>query len=220
MTAAQVCSTVGVDGFRLDAVLYIHEVGDQLQNTPETLQFWQDYSLHVKSVNPDVLSVGEAWTGSNTVVQYVIDDRLDFCFEFDLSYAMVGAADGGDADYLRIKSDQVYNLYPYLQYAPFLTNHDQDRSFTIFGEDQAKAKVAAGIYLAMPGVPFMYYGEEIGMVGSGAHENIRTPMQWTAGTQAGFTTGTPWQAVNANYTQYNVAVEEADAGSLLNWYKN
>ena len=211
--------TVGVDGFRLDAVLYIHEVGDQLQDTPETLQFWQDFNLHVKSVKPEAFSVGEAWTGSNTVVQYVIDDRLDFCFEFELSYAMVGAANGGDADWLRTKADQVYNLYPYLQYAPFLTNHDQDRSFTVFGEDQAKAKVAAGIYLAMPGVPFIYYGEEIGMIGSGAHENIRTPMQWTAGSSAGFTTGLPWQAINPNYPQFNVAVEESDSGSLLNWYK-
>jgi len=211
--------TIGVDGFRLDAVLYIHETGDQLQNTQETLQFWQDFNTHVKSVDPVGFSVGEAWTGSSTVVQYVIDDRLDICFEFDLSYATIGAANNGDAGYLAGKANQVYNLYPYLQFGTFLTNHDQDRTFTVLGENEGKNRVAAGIYLTLPGVPFVYYGEEIGMVGNGAHENIRTPMQWAPDYQAGFTTGTPWQAINANYPQFNVQIEDADANSLLTWYR-
>ena len=98
--------TVGVDGFRLDAVLYIDEDGGQLENTPETLQFWQDFNTHIKAVNPDVLSVGEAWTGSHTVAQYIADDRLDLCFEFDLSYAMTGAANNADPGYLRGKAAQ------------------------------------------------------------------------------------------------------------------
>ena len=42
------------------------------------------------------------------------------------------------------------------------------------------------------------------MIGSGDHLNIRSPMQWTDGTNAGFTTGTPWQPINGNYPQYNV----------------
>jgi alpha-amylase len=211
--------TVGVDGFRLDAVLYVDEDTGQLQNTPETLQFWQDFNLHVKADNPDVLSVGEAWTGSNTVVQYVIDNRLDLCFEFDLSYAMVGAANNADPGYLGSKARQVYDLYPYLQYATFLTNHDQERSFTVLGEDLGKAKVAAGLYLTMPGVPFVYYGEEIGMTGRKPDELLRSPMQWTDGFAAGFSTSTPWQPVNTNFQQYNVQDEELDNASLLNWYK-
>jgi glycosidase len=218
-TATWWLDTVGVDGFRLDAVLYIVEEIGQLQNTNGTLQFWQDYNAHVKSVNPGTFSVGEAWTASTAVIQYVIDDRLDLCFEFELSYAMLNAVNGADADYLRGKAAQVYNLYPYLQYAPFLTNHDQDRSFTVLGEDPGKAKAAAGIYLTQPGVPFLYYGEEIGMTGSGAHENIRTPMQWTDGPHAGFTTGTPWRPVNGDYPQYNVQDEAQDPTSLLAWYR-
>jgi len=218
-TATWWLDTVGVDGFRLDAVLYIVEEIGQLQNTNGTLQFWQDYNAHVKSVNPETFSVGEAWTASTTVIQYVIDDRLDLCFEFDLSYAMLNAVNGADVGYLRGKAAQVYNLYPYLQYAPFLTNHDQDRSFTVLGEDVGEAKAAAGIYLTQPGVPFLYYGEEIGMTGSGAHDNIRTPMQWTDGSHAGFTTGTPWWPVNGDYPQRNVQTEASDPFSLLEWYK-
>ena len=87
------------------------------------------------------------------------------------------------------------------------------------GEDEGRARVAVGIYMTLPGVPFVYYGEEIGMIGSGDHLNIRTPMQWTDGANAGFTTGSPWNYISGNYTQYNVAVEEADPGSLLEWYK-
>jgi hypothetical protein len=57
------------------------------------------------------------------------------------------------------------------------------------------------------------------MTGSGDHLNIRTPMQWTDGEDAGFTTGTPWRAVNSDYALRNVADEESDPGSLLEWYK-
>jgi hypothetical protein len=218
-TATYWLDTIGVDGFRLDAVLYIIEEGSQLQNTASTLQFWSDYNAHVKAVRPDVVSVGEAWTSTSTVLQYVTQDRLDFCFEFELSYAMLDAVNWSDAGGLSSKADQVYNLYPYLQFGTFLTNHDQNRTFTVVDEDEGKARVAAGIYMTLPGVPFVYYGEEIGMIGSGDHLNIRTPMQWTDGTNAGFTTGTPWNYISGNYMQYNVADEEADPGSLLEWYK-
>ena len=218
-TATYWLDTIGVDGFRLDAVLYILEEGDQLQNTASTLQFWQEYNTHVKTVRPDVVSVGEAWTSTSIVLQYVTDDRLDFCFEFDLSYAMLGAVNNGDAGYLGSKASQVYGLYPYLQFGTFLTNHDQDRVLNVLGHDEDKNRVTAGIYMTLPGIPFVYYGEEIGMIGSGAHEFIRSPMQWTDGTNAGFTTGTPWQPININYQQFNVLVEDTDPGSLLDWYR-
>jgi alpha-amylase len=218
-TAAYWLDSVGVDGFRLDAVLYILEEGEQLQNTQATLDFWADYNSCVKAVKPEVLSVGEAWTGTSTVLQYVTGDRLDMCFEFDMAYATLGSVNDGDAGWVSWKANEVYQLYPYLQYATFLTNHDQDRAFTSLGENEGKAKIAAGLYLTLPGVPFLYYGEEIGMVGSGDHLNIRTPMQWTGGTNAGFTAGTPWNYISSNYADYNVADEAGDPGSLLEWYK-
>lgn len=218
-TATYWLDTIGVDGFRLDAVLYIDEDGSQHQNTPGTLQFWQDYNTHVKAVKPDAMSVGEAWTSTSVVVQYATQDRLDFCFEFDLSYATTGAVNAGDAGYLSTKANEVYLLYPYLQFGTFLANHDQDRVLNVLGFDEDRNKVAAAIYLTLPGVPFVYYGEEVGMIGSGDHLNIRTPMQWTAGANAGFTTGTPWRTINGNYPLYNVAVEEVDPNSLLEWYK-
>jgi alpha-amylase len=218
-TATFWLETVGVDGFRLDAVLYIDEEGEQQQTTDGTLQFWQDYNAHVKSVNPDVLSVGEAWTNSNEVLEYVSEDRLDICFEFEQAGAILGAVNNGDAGWVGAKSAQVYNQYPYLQYATFLTNHDQDRVFTVLGEDEGKNRAAAALYLTLPGVPFLYYGEEIGMTGSGAHENIRTPMQWNDSAGAGFTTGTPWQPINGNHTSWNVAGMTDESGSLLSWYR-
>jgi alpha-amylase len=210
---------VGVDGFRLDAVLYIHEDGTLLESTPATLDFWNEYNALVKSVRPDALSVGEAWTSSSTVNQYVVEDRLDFCFEFELSYAILGAANSGDAGFLRSKAQQVFDLYPYSQFGTFLTNHDQDRVMEVLGQDLQKARVAAGIYLTLPGVPFLYYGEEVGMLGSKPDPDIRRPMQWTSGANAGFTTGTPWRALNANYPQFNVATAQADSGSLWRWYQ-
>ena len=105
------------------------------------------------------------------------------------------------------------------QFGSFLTNHDQDRSFNRFGLNVRKAKLAASILLSLPGVPYLYYGEEIGMTGQKPDENIRKPMQWSNNTQAGFTSGQAWQAPNSNYASYNVADQLEDENSLLNHYK-
>ncbi len=52
-----------------------------------------------------------------------------------------------------------------------------------------------------------------------SRDSARTPVQWTAGENAGFTTGKPWFYVNDNYPQINVAGQETDPDSLLNFYK-
>jgi alpha-glucosidase len=52
-----------------------------------------------------------------------------------------------------------------------------------------------------------------------SRDNARTPMQWDATENAGFTGGTPWLMVHADYAQQNVALEEADESSPLNWYR-
>jgi hypothetical protein len=80
-------------------------------------------------------------------------------------------------------------------------------------------KQAAALYLTMPGVPFLYYGEEIGMLGTGVDEEKRKPMQWNDGFYAGFSTVRPWRTVNSNFAQFNVATMQADPNSLLSHYK-
>ncbi|HPF94793.1 MAG TPA: alpha-amylase family glycosyl hydrolase, partial [Tenuifilaceae bacterium] len=69
---------LNVDGFRLDAVKYIYEEGEDLENLPETIQFWKDFRSYYKSVNPDAFSVGEAWASTQVVMPYVNDDALDY----------------------------------------------------------------------------------------------------------------------------------------------
>ena len=119
-------------------------------------------------------------------------------------------------------SDQVqkvYNIYPHLQYGTFLANHDQNRILNSFNNDESKVKLAASIYLTLPGVPYLYYGEEIGMSGVKPDENIRRPMQWDNSLHAGFTTGNPWRAVHGGFNKFNVANEANDPNSLLSTYK-
>jgi glycosidase len=89
---------------------------------------------------------------------------------------------------------------------------------TVLG-DEAKARVAASAMLMLPGMPFVYYGEEIGMVGAKPDETIRTPMQWTAAPNGGFTTGTPWEPLQADWKTKNVAAQDSSRQSLLNHYR-
>ena len=155
---------------------------------------------------------------SDVVATYVGTD-VDLAFEFSLAKAILLSVNEGGVTALASALKELQRLYPRGGYATFLTNHDQDRVMNVFSRDEVKARLAATILFTLPGVPFLYYGEEIGMTGSKPDPQIRTPMQWTAGPQAGFTTGTPWQPVNEGYEERNVEAQAADASSLLNHYR-
>jgi alpha-amylase len=208
---------MGADGYRMDAIRHLIEDGQQQENTPEThawLQAWHDY---YKGIRPQAMTVGEVWTRSEDVVPYV-GDEMDICFEFDLASAILDGARGGTTGVVDSLAQKVERLYPPGQYAAFLTNHDQERVMTQLRGDEAKAKTAAAILLTLPGVPFLYYGEEIGMSGAKPDERIRAPMQWSGADQAGFSSTTPWEGLQADHVTRNVAAQLADDGSLLRRY--
>jgi glycosidase len=110
---------------------------------------------------------------------------------------------------------QLQRAVPEGRWSPFVRNHDQVRTRTELGGDLAKAKIAATILLTLPGMPFVYYGEEIGMIGVKPDERLRTPMQWSSAHGGGFTTGTPWEQLQSDSLTTTVAAEERDAGSIL-----
>lgn len=215
---------MGVDGFRLDAVRYILEddLGNpkaQLASTPETIAWLSAFRQHVQQTKPTAFIVGEIWSDTMEIARYTKAEAVDTGFEFNLAGSILQSVDDGAGFYFRQTLDAVQRHYPEGRYSPFLTNHDQPRVMNELGGDFNKARLAAALYLTLPGTPFVYYGEEIGMSGTKPDEHIRTPMQWSAEENAGFTTGRPWIAVNPDYKTVNVAVKSADAGSLLSTYR-
>lgn len=211
--------TMKVDGFRLDAIKHLFEAGTVMENAPATFEFLKTFRQFYKSVQPEAMVVGEVWSGTNEIAPYADGTKIDLCFEFPLAETIINAVNAGQPSEVRSQMQKILQSYPALQYAPFLTNHDQDRVFGRFGQNTAKMKLAAAVYLTLPGVPFMYYGEEVGMIGNGADENKRRPMQWTHDANAGFTTGRPWSALNGNYPAFNVQDLQADSTSLWQWYR-
>jgi alpha-amylase len=210
---------MNVDGFRLDAIRHFIENGQVQENTNETHAWLQAYYKYYKSLDPSVFTVGEAWTDTANVVAYV-GNQVDITFEFDLAEAYVRAANGPIASSTTTQLKTVLESYPPNQYGVFLTNHDQDRVMSVLGSDVQKARMAAVMLLTSPGVPFIYYGEEIGMTGAKPDEDIRRPMQWNGNDRsAGFTTGKPWRTVASDYPGTNVSTENADPDSLLNLYR-
>lgn len=112
-------------------------------------------------------------------------------------------------------------------------NHDQSRLATRLGEPAARA--AAVLLLALPGMSFVYSGEEIGMVngkippdmvqdpaaeGGEGRDPERTPMQWSGEENAGFTAAShPWLPVNKDYLTRNVASQRKDPSSFYSLYR-
>lgn len=210
---------MGVDGFRLDAAKHIVESRGKVENTDETLAWLADFSAHVHAIRPDALIVGEVWSPGSVIARY-IPDSLDLAFEFDLAEGMVASARSGSASALDVQVRRALRNYAPGQFAPFLTNHDQTRAASEFDGDVGAAKAAAALLLTAPGVPFLYYGEEVGMQGTKPDPRIRTPMPWTADAPGlGFTAGVPWEAAFAGYETANVAAQDADPQSLLNHYR-
>ena len=213
----------GVDGFRLDATrhLFANGPGDLQNDQPETHVFLKEFGEHVRGVNPRAVLVGENWTTTPAIAKYFAE--LPMNFNFPLAEEILNGVRDGEAAGIAGKIEEIQELYPAGALdAPFLTNHDQTRIATVLKDPAsgpAKLRSAASVLLTLPGAPFLYYGEEIGLQNgpAGNDEHKRTPMPWDGSPTGGFTTGKPWFQLAPGTA--NVAAQTGDPGSLLSHYR-
>jgi alpha-amylase len=205
-----------VDGFRFDAIPYLVEEGDQLEHTRGTHDVLRQLGNAVRATAPESFTIGEESDIDALPTYY--PDQLDSYFEFAVAHGILDAARTGEVFAFTNAIQRPSTRRWEGRWSPFLTNHDQPRVMTVLG-DVARARVAASAMLMLPGMPFIYYGEEIGMLGNKPDETIRTPMQWGAAANGGFTIRTPWEALQPDWRTKNVAAQDGDAGSLLNHYR-
>lgn len=162
----------GVDGFRLDAAQHI------FNDANKNIGFWTMISAYVKNLNKSVFLAGEVNNSFDMVAPYL--KPLDACFDFNLADEVVQSLKKEDASGFTNKMEKIISHYSgankdYKDII-FLTNHDQNRVMSELNNSFPKARIAATILLTLPGIPYIYYGEEIGMRGMKPDEYIREPM--------------------------------------------
>jgi glycosidase len=183
---------MNVDGLRVDGARHLIEDGQMQANTPETLAWFKDFHELYQSWKPSAMSVGEVWDSSYNATKYIEDKSFDLVFDFDLASAIISGINMGSASAINAHVVAETGIFKNGGMATFLTNHDMDRVMNQLKKDPVKAGHAATVLLTIPGTPFIYYGEEIGMVGQKPDEQIRSPMQWSKELSGGFTKGSPW----------------------------
>ena len=171
----------GVDGFRLDAVT------SYVTGNPEAnVAFLRWLTDTCRDINPNCYLVGEAWTDRASIATLYtsgIDSLFDFPFadsEGIIRQVMSGSYAASDYVQALVSEEATYGAAnPGYVGAPFYTNHDMGRSAGYYAlDDGPVTKMAYALSLLMPGDSFVYYGEELGMKGSGKDENKRAPMYW------------------------------------------
>lgn len=208
------------------------ETHDVLRELRKVLDGYRDRMMvgETSEASPGGEKTSASYLGSGT-------DELHLAFDFSLLFSRYGARHFAGC------LSRWYDAMPAAGWPSLvLNNHDQPRSTTRWcrGKDGGKkARVLAAMLLTAWGTPFLYYGEEIGMTNGAitrrqvrdpvgikywpfhkGRDPERTPMQWSAEANAGFTSATPWLPVADTYRDINVAVQKDDAGSLLAWYRD
>ena len=166
-------------------------------------------------------TVGEVYDEVLDGILPYYPDQLDSYFMFEAANAMIEAARDGSKAHLVKVFGRMEREIPGQRYSTLLRNHDQTRTMTELEGDFAKGAIAATLLLTLPGNPFVYYGEEIGMTASKSRGDprLRTPMHWAVEHGVGFTTGVPWEPLRPDSFTANVEVLDADPSSLLNHYR-
>lgn len=223
---------LGVSGFRLDAVLYYY-----YNVTSANVEFLKWLNDYVKSINNKIEFVGECWSNLSTINDYYKSGMESF-FDFSSSIkgsgfdSIIGVAKGtSDAQRFSTTIEakegirKVNNPNGYSSY--FLSNHDMDRvSKNCYGD---YAKSCASAYLLLPGTPYIYYGEEIEMVGERCTSpddlsdvKRRLPMVWSEKNKTGECSFPEKNRKDLdNTTQVSKGVEDmlSTNYSLVNHYK-
>ena len=271
---------MGVDGFREDVITFIAK-DDGLPssypplpvangfnhyiNRPKAHEYLMEFKRDVLD-HYDCFTVGESpMTDPEVALSYVgegenkvLDEMIGFshmeadCFMLDMLQMPFNLV-----KMKRAFSEWQLKLQGKAWNALYIENHDHPRIISRYGSEEYRTesgKMLAAMYILQRGTPFVYQGQEIGMLNinlpeldmykdvmaqnnidvatrfmprstamrllaRSSRDNARTPFQWSAEENAGFSTGTPWFFVNDNYKQINAAAQEDDPDSLLNFYR-
>ncbi len=212
---------LGVDGFRFDAAPWVYSVDEYPIGTNVLAlnqQFWMEMKDYIKTKNKDIYLVGEVWLSASSAANY--GKGFDALFNFDLAAGILNAVNAGSStnflsSYLngmkiiKMKTDHYID-------AIFLSNHDQNRVMSVLSGDLGKAKLAANILFTLPGIPYVYYGEELGMQGMKPDENIREPFVWTTGSNPPMA---DWVSSKYNKTTPTVDQQVNDPESMFSMYQ-
>ena len=273
---------MGVDGFREDVITFI----DKADGLPSAkiklpgatgLQFYSDGPRvhdYLAEFKRDVLDFYDCFTvgegprsGPDAALRYITegpDKVLDMMINFNHMEADCFITDFIRRPFSLIKLKKAFTSWQKGTYGKgwnslYLENHDHPRVISRYGSEKYRVesgKMLAASYIFQRGTPFVYQGQEIGMINTrlnslddyvdiqthnnvriakslglpkktvfrmaqeSSRDNARTCMQWSSEKNGGFTTGTPWFAVNPNYTEINVESQLDDPKSLLNFYRD
>jgi glycosidase len=214
---------VGVDGFRLsNATSVPHD-------------FWKSFRQAVKQTHPNALLLGEVWESDPAKLAPYFQSEFDALLDVPAYYAIAGRPDrngGGVINAASLPStldatlSASKTLSPTFELVRFVSAHNTNRIASLAGSVAARKRMAAVLLMTLPGVPAIYYGDEIGMpgyqgMGASGDDYRRAPMDWyKSGKGAGMPT---WfkDAGRVNKANDGVSVEEQQTatGSLWSIYQ-
>jgi glycosidase len=200
----------GVDGFRMDAVSHFYGLNEYfgLDRVQENKDLLTEFSTYVKTVNPDAYIVVEAWEGYHEYAQYHGSGVNAFNFQgmYDIRSAVNGGLSGTIGDRLLTLYNEFDNYDANFLDAIFISNHDSIGRIAANTGSFEDTRQAAEILLTLPGNPYIYYGDEIGMLGT------RNNMVW----------GDYYDSLFVNFDETGldtVSEQLLDPDSLLQYYQ-
>ncbi len=237
----------GVDGFRVDMAASL------VKNDPdkkETIKLWQEMRSWINSNYPERVLISE-WSQPDQAIPAGFD--IDFFIHFGIKgypslffakgtpgedrnsypYCYFDRSGKGVLKEFAENYSKVYQSTKDLGYIALPSaNHDYQRPNIGSRNTMEQLKVAMTFFLTMPGVPFIYYGDEVAMKfimnlpskeGSNERSGTRTPMQWENNATAGFSTCTPdklYFPVDTDNGRLTVAAQDKDPHSMLNYVRS
>lgn len=246
----------GVDGFRVDVPYHIFKNAEFLDEPfnpnfipghmseyesllhihtswlPESYEMMKQFAGVLKEYNHKFM-VTEAWGTQEHLVKLYETVDWKYFAPFNFSLMTLPWRAEYQKEYIDSYSQALGELYIPCY---VLGNHDRSRVVQRIGKKQSR--IAAMLELSLPGIPFIYYGEEIGMSDADIPKQMikdpfeinspglglgrdpqRTPMQWDSSVNAGFSSRESWLPVHQEYMDENVHKQEQNPTSFLNLYK-
>ncbi len=208
----------GVDGFRLDAAKHVFPPWQEEMTQP----FWRKFTEKCKEIKADAYIVGEVWTSAENVAPYYESFSSNFNFQLcDGLRELIRHERGAKELIERLKAAHgnfdSYNTN-FID-ATIQGNHDMERIGTVANGNINKLQMATFLQFTLPGIPYIYYGDELGMLGPKPDERIREAFLWdTRWEDKG---RCQWQKpkYNTDSKVSPMAIQVQNEDSLLNFYK-